>query len=307
MRKDMDKLIVERPRYKSWDKSGKKKTNPKNKSYEELDEMPRHEGIKKQRRGGTKELNEFLAPLERFLRKQVGRPWNKVYSEIRANINMNSAVQFHIMQHVWDFVLKDTFWDEKNKQVMVARQYAWNRDAIVPIEEHVNVYWRKDQMYIHPKDGLLKTVSRKQVQKYEKRKNRGKKKSKKYNGPRVLDFEMGPKVPKSQMHMIDGIWYLVTLKKIPSGPYERVSKVEWTEEDGRKFVYSCRIPTDAGAIKDVKTGRTLRSLSPEARWKPSFYELRREYGYDGVYGASIKQANSKELKRAGVKNDPPEE
>jgi hypothetical protein len=52
-------------------------------------------------------LNENLAPLRRYLRSQVGRPWNKVYSEICQHMNRNSAVQLHIWQHLMQYVCVD--------------------------------------------------------------------------------------------------------------------------------------------------------------------------------------------------------
>jgi hypothetical protein len=38
--------------------------------------------------------------LERFLRKQVGRPWDMVKSEIRAQVNTRSVTQAHILEHI---------------------------------------------------------------------------------------------------------------------------------------------------------------------------------------------------------------
>jgi hypothetical protein len=40
-----------------------------------------------------KALNENLAPLRRYLLKQIGRPWNKVFSEICQNLRVDSVVQ----------------------------------------------------------------------------------------------------------------------------------------------------------------------------------------------------------------------
>ena len=51
-----------------------------------------------------KSLNENLAPLLRFLRRRVGRPWDRVYAEITERVSGDSAVQRHILEHVFDFV-----------------------------------------------------------------------------------------------------------------------------------------------------------------------------------------------------------
>ena len=49
-------------------------------------------------------LNEHLGPLRRYLDSQVGRPWDKVFSEICAHIDRSSAVQDHVRDHVEDYV-----------------------------------------------------------------------------------------------------------------------------------------------------------------------------------------------------------
>src|ERR1700736_4653085 len=68
--------------------------------------MPSYEGMRRGHatRGGRKELNENLAPLRRYLERQVGRPWNKVYSEIARHLRVDSAVQQHVREHLRDFV-----------------------------------------------------------------------------------------------------------------------------------------------------------------------------------------------------------
>lgn len=98
MREDMAKVIVERPRIKPW--------NARKGRCMNLDDLPSHEGMRRGNawRGDRKELNENLAPLRRYLAKQVSRPWNKVYSEIAARLRVDSAVQQHVRDHLRDFV-----------------------------------------------------------------------------------------------------------------------------------------------------------------------------------------------------------
>jgi len=83
MRHDMAKVIVERPR---WGGGMKFQRNAERKWQRvPLDERPRAEAIKerwRQSKVTLKQLNENLAPLRRFLRSRVGRPWDEVYSEI---------------------------------------------------------------------------------------------------------------------------------------------------------------------------------------------------------------------------------
>jgi hypothetical protein len=53
---------------------------------------------------GSKSLTDKLNPLIRFLRSNVGRPWDKVYGEIRAHIGTNSTLDMHILEHLDWFV-----------------------------------------------------------------------------------------------------------------------------------------------------------------------------------------------------------
>lgn len=51
-----------------------------------------------------KEFSDNLGPLKRFLKSRCGERWDKVSSEISANIKLTSTVQRHILEHVKDFV-----------------------------------------------------------------------------------------------------------------------------------------------------------------------------------------------------------
>jgi hypothetical protein len=51
-----------------------------------------------------KSLNENLRPLERYLSRQVNRPWDMVYREMCAVIDGRNAVQRHILEHLRQYV-----------------------------------------------------------------------------------------------------------------------------------------------------------------------------------------------------------
>jgi hypothetical protein len=98
MREDMYKVIVERPRrWKGRDALAAR-------LREDFD-GPMRLGM----RAGydSRNLNENLAPLRRYLHAQIGRPWNKVFSEICAGIDRRNTVQQHIHQHIRDFIAID--------------------------------------------------------------------------------------------------------------------------------------------------------------------------------------------------------
>src|ERR1700730_16624160 len=98
MREDMSRVIVERPRL-GGGRTRKGRACP-------LDDLPKQEGMRRpyMRSGDWKTLNENLAPLRRYLERQVGRPWNKIYSEIAQRLRIDSAVQQHVRDHLRDFV-----------------------------------------------------------------------------------------------------------------------------------------------------------------------------------------------------------
>ena len=43
-------------------------------------------------------------PLRRYLHKQVGRPWNKVYSEICVGLKAGHPLHDHLKRHVLELV-----------------------------------------------------------------------------------------------------------------------------------------------------------------------------------------------------------
>ena len=99
MRWDMFKIIVERPR--RYGPGGWTRGRP----HRDVENAPSHEGIRRRYSDyERKELNENLAPLRRYLVRQVGRPWNKVFGEICQHLRNDNTVQEHVRLHLDDFV-----------------------------------------------------------------------------------------------------------------------------------------------------------------------------------------------------------
>jgi len=99
MRPDMFKVILERPR------RGRPNDRAARRGRDDLD-GPQKLAIRAfyDRDWHGKETSDHLSPLRRYLRSQVGRPWNKVYSEICACIDRRSAVQRHMLEHIDDYI-----------------------------------------------------------------------------------------------------------------------------------------------------------------------------------------------------------
>ena len=94
----MFKVIVERPR--CFTPTGTTKGR-----LRRDDDAPAREGMRRRYKlHSRKEFNENLAPLRRYLLKQVGRPWDKVFRDICEYIRLDNAVQRHVRLHIKDFV-----------------------------------------------------------------------------------------------------------------------------------------------------------------------------------------------------------
>jgi hypothetical protein len=194
MRADMAKVIVERPRVGSRF-HGKPKGYRKSVPRLSEDGGPIREGMKRRCRGDFKSLNEHLGPLRRYLDKQVGRPWDKVFSEICAHIDRNSAVQDHVRDHVEDYVATHVILiDGVPCDGEGGKRYGQ------PLDQ-----FRYRPWYVCPRTGLLRRV------KLTSRKRRQQPKT---EGPpryiRVSDT--------LQCRFINSAWHLITLKPLP-GPH----------------------------------------------------------------------------------------
>ncbi len=185
MRKDMNKVIVERPR-----KGGVRESS--NRRQKELlddwENSPSRESMKFRHRGNRKSLNENLAPLKRFLLKAVGRSWNKVYSEICENINVTNTVQNHIRQHVPDFVaLHVTLINKKPHD-----------------PRYGHIIWHP--MYVHPVTGILCKTPKKARTKYKQKPT----------------FEQIAIDKYHKYVKVEDLWYFVTFKDIPDNEWTKL-------------------------------------------------------------------------------------
>jgi hypothetical protein len=99
MREDMHKVIVERPRPRSG--YSFRKGDPLRKIAP--DELPARESMKV-RHSERRHFNENLSPLRRWLMRQVGRPWDNVYSDACKVIKPTSTVKNHVKIHLLEFV-----------------------------------------------------------------------------------------------------------------------------------------------------------------------------------------------------------
>jgi hypothetical protein len=141
MRKDMARVIVERPRIFDY--------APRKGRRVPFDQLPAKQGMRRpyEERRIAKSLNENLAPLRRYLERQVGRPWDKVYSEICERLRVTSTVQQHVREHLRDFVAL-----HPRRRVYTVRLPNGRRE--------VRTFVWHEPLYVDPRDGILKRTDR---------------------------------------------------------------------------------------------------------------------------------------------------
>lgn len=108
MRRDMPKVIVGRPRYGSGFRPRNRRLP---KDPDKLDALPKRESSRRVAETYDYKCEVFrdhLEPLRRYLKTQVGRPWNKVWSEICAELHPRSTMHQHVRDHVLQEVERET-------------------------------------------------------------------------------------------------------------------------------------------------------------------------------------------------------
>jgi hypothetical protein len=140
MRSDMTRLLVHRGKSgKSWASKP-----PRRKTRRDYDNMPKRSGMKQGYQ--RKYFDEYLSPLKRFLQRRVGAPWNDVYSEIRQYLRVQTAVHLHVLQHLEQMVVLQTWWDDG--LLYGVDQYG----------RHARVHWSRWSAYYVDKVGVLQEI-----------------------------------------------------------------------------------------------------------------------------------------------------
>lgn len=228
MRKDLYKVIVERPRRGG---GAAQRLAPT-----DLEDSPTRESLCARHRH-RKRLNENLAPLRRYLHAQVGRPWDAVFAELCAGIDRRNTVQQHIHLHVEDFVATRTLWIDD------ALHYHQRWSGPTPLDRGL---WRGRPLYVDPDTGLLcrneALAARRRMERAAHREAVARARSGAREDRRVLDDD-------TQLHRIDGVWYCVQLRAL--------AKARAGERDALRNVPALECPR--GHDGRDRSGRALRA------------------------------------------------
>jgi hypothetical protein len=189
MRSDMHELLVERPRWAHrarYPRAFVRNRHPG-------DDAPTREALSRGRYG-DKQLSENFAPLLRFLRRQVGRPWAVVHSEMAKVLAPSNAVQRHVLEHVADFLVTSVY--ESEGRLWAARR----RRGPTPLVAGTQT----DLFYVHPRSGLLCMLPRAP---------RNAPRGRRPPNPNVRELS-----PTRQLRRVSGGWYDLTVAPFPAYP-----------------------------------------------------------------------------------------
>lgn len=282
MREDMPLVIVERPRL-GGGRTRKGRAHP-------LDDLPKQEGMRRphMRSGDWKMLNENLSPLRRFLERQVGRPWDKVYSEIAKHLRVDNTVQQHVRDHISDFV------------AVKPRRRAGTVYIAGGGKERYDRLWYQ-RLYVDPDDGLLKRTDRLPEAKALHRARRRKPE------PPARIALAGDR----ELRRIDGLWYEIMLAPLPEPKYrafDEVRRAALKRYASTSPVIELEIKVRrlvTPAVRDAVTG-ALVLAGPAIDDEHGWAEYRRTHP-DRRYAVGKRTLSRAELKRHGLRNLPPEE
>jgi hypothetical protein len=256
MRDDMDKVIVERPR-----RGGGVQGDGR--GFRNSRERGSHLGMKRGY-GHPKGLNENLAPLKRWLHKQVHRPWDKVYAELCSGIDRRSTVQAHIFEHIDDFVERRA--ELRDGEVCVP-PHRWGTHRSVPLCKAPNV-----ELFVHPVTGILLPNRRLAEARAARRAARKTWAEQRGDVPYAVYHVIDE---TTQWHRVDGCWFEVTLAKLP----DRVGATK-PEEKRYDVLRHCLVTRSGAALRPAPDMPTHRAM----------------YGRSDVYAVAKRQLGRRDVR-----------
>lgn len=255
MRNDMYKVIVERPRdWKGGDRLAAR-------LRDDLD-GPTHLGMRAGYAGRF--LNENLSPLRRYLRAQVGRPWDKVFSEISAGIDRRNTVQQHIHQHIDEFI---------------AIRVGVRGDRLIDLGSLSSYRFGelRQQLYVDPRTGLIRINKNYRTWRQQIDEGREQEQAQLIARRRILS-------DRTVLLRFDDLWFEVTLAELPAG---RVIERRVGGQCKKKIVHDQRFDI-------VLRREVMRYMDAQER--------ERLYGSAAVYAVSKRQLSKRELKAHGLRD-----
>jgi hypothetical protein len=253
MREDMYKVILERPRrWKGGDAAAARLRN----DFDGPTRLGTRAGY------GYRSLNENLNPLRRYLHAQAGRPWDKVFSEICANIDTRNTVQQHIRQHIHDFIAIDVGVHDGQLVDLGSRR------RFLPSSFGVS-----QELYVDPHTGLIRVNKTYQSWRRGASERHLREQAEITARRRVVD-------ERRFLMLLDDVWFHVNVDTLPS-EHRKENLI-----DGKLHWYVI-----AESRYDVVLRRNIsRAMSAEMQ------QCKRLYGSGGLYAVSKRQMSTREIK-----------
>lgn len=253
MRSDMANVVTERPRRGHGNPSKKWGRRLRKDEYDAEDHGPSRAPIARRHQYGwnAKEFSDLLGPLRRYLRKQVGRPWDKVWSEITCSLDSRSLSGQHIFDHIqWEVVRH--VWLGADGSLYHNR---W--PGLVPVSG----------LYVHPSTGLLCCTRE------SRRRYRGGPCVKARSALRAFGIDVS-KAEEIRRYRVDATrvweqrdcgWFIHSYRYV----HEHLIRVI-TRSDGRDVsIYAPphyeRVATKQASKKEIRAARRFLDLDP-SRW-----------------------------------------
>jgi hypothetical protein len=137
MREDMDRVIIERPR-----KGGHTESYKHHRRTDKLadqEELPLFEGMRR-RYYDRKQPTDLFGPLRKWLRRQVGRKWDDVHSEVC------QASDLRTTGHLFDFVY--TGGDVQENFFSTGREFTVDENGILRLNKTSYRYPKPKTIYL---------------------------------------------------------------------------------------------------------------------------------------------------------------
>ncbi len=282
MRKDFHRVLTEDPRV-GGGKFSEYRNCHNNRVFDE-DAVGGKESMMKRRRiarGERKNFGDHLNPLRKWIRKQVGRKWNDVYSEVCDLFDQRSQTKYHVHLHIFaNFVEINTRMVD-GEVCIFTRHSGWK-------SVKSNLYI---EFYVHPVTGVLHRNTKDHLPGHRHR--AAKEQLERKNSVfRVHDS-------RTHLFFVDGQWWVYTLAKIPELRVTYLCPPSWSIRDRMKWDV---LPQEERELLGTKAFvRDDYDPIPEPavledRWG---FTLLREYPAD-MYYASKQVASKKILKKHGL-------
>lgn len=280
MRKDLNKLLCEEERNGS-SRNFKEVRRARIFQIEDEEFSAGRESMTKRYHviGNNKNFGEHLTPLYGIVRKNVGRKWDDVYSELCEVFDMRSVVNAHILQHLWFYVERYVYVD-KDGELMVRGSWRFGAESLAT---------SSCEYFIHPGTGIL--TKNEHYKTYTQRNREGKEKREAEKRKTCIVIS---KTQELRRIGEDSPWFVCTLTFLAQ-PKGVSTFVPYTS-------YGSRVPyTSYGSRVNRPTAGFWTMKYPDITAFDAWTKKTVPH-YQTWYCSSYRSASKKDLKNAGLKD-----